>query len=228
MMPADEGAAAGLWADGYARLGRLLDAETCRALRGLYGREELFRSQIDMARYRFGEGSYRYFAYPLPDAVTALRERLFADLAPVANDWMKALGFEQRYPAALKTFLAQCKKAGQTRPTPLVLHYEAGGYNCLHQDLYGDIVFPFQIVIGLSDPYTEYQGGEFLLVEQRPRAQSVGHALRLEQGEGVVITTRYRPVKGTRGYYRSNIRHGVSRVTKGERFTLGIIFHDAK
>src|SRR5262249_53920465 len=134
MMPKAEGAAAGLWADGYAGLGRLLDAETCRALRGLYGHEDRFRSHIDMARYRFGEGSYRYFAYPLPEAVAELRERLYAQLAPVANDWMKALGIAQSYSAALKTFLAQCKKGGQARPTPLLLHYEAGGYNCLHQD----------------------------------------------------------------------------------------------
>jgi len=180
-----------------------------------------------MARYRFGEGSYRYFADPLPEPVATLRQTLYADLAPIADEWMKALGFEERFPPTLDSFLAHCHAHGQTRPTPLLLRYEAGGYNCLHQDLYGDIVFPFQIVVGLNDPYTDYEGGELLLVEQRPRAQSIGHALRLELGEAVVITTRFRPVKGTRGYYRTNIRHGVSRVTRGERHTLGIIFHDA-
>jgi hypothetical protein len=217
----------GLWADGYAKLGTLLAPKECRALSGLYGDEAHFRKHIDMARYRFGEGTYRYFAYPLPEKIEALRETLYADLAPVAGEWMQALGFDVNFPPALKTFLAHCKKHGQDRPTPLMLRYEAGGYNCLHQDLYGEIVFPFQIVIGLSDPAKDYDGGELLLVEQRPRAQSIGHALRLEQGEAVVITTRYRPVKGTRGHYRANLRHGVSRITKGERYTLGIIFHDA-
>ena len=216
-----------LWADGYAPLGKLLDAGECRTLRALYGDESAFRKHIDMARYRFGEGSYRYFAYPLPEKIARLRQELYADLAPIADEWMKALGLEARFPATLKSFLALCKKHGQTRPTPLLLRYEAGGYNCLHQDLYGDIVFPFQIVVGLSDPAKDYDGGELLLVEQRPRAQSVGHVLRLGLGEAVVITTRYRPVKGTRGHYRANLRHGVSRITKGERYTLGIIFHDA-
>jgi uncharacterized protein len=216
-----------LWADGYAPLGKLLDARECRDLRALFGKDDAFRKHIDMARYRFGEGSYRYFAYPLPEKIERLREELYAKLAPIADEWMKALGLESGFPATLKSFLAQCKKHGQTRPTPLLLRYEEGGYNCLHQDLYGEIVFPFQIVVGLSDPAKDYEGGELLLVEQRPRAQSIGHALRLGQGEAVVITTRYRPVKGTRGFYRANLRHGVSRITKGERYTLGIIFHDA-
>jgi hypothetical protein len=216
-----------LWADGYAPLGQLLSAGECRTLRALYSDETAFRKHIDMARYRFGEGSYRYFAYPLPEKVERLRDELYVDLAPIADDWMKVLGLEAEFPATLESFLALCKTHGQTRPTPLLLRYEEGGYNCLHQDLYGEIVFPFQIVIGLSDPTKDYEGGELLLVEQRPRAQSIGHVLRLGLGEAVVITTRYRPVKGTRGFYRANLRHGVSRITRGERYTLGIIFHDA-
>ncbi len=216
-----------LWADGYAPLGRLLNAGECRTLRSLYGDDAPFRKHIDMARYRFGEGDYRYFAYPLPGKVASLRESLYGDLAPIASEWMKSLGMERDFPLTLEVFLALCGQRDQTRPTPLLLHYKEGGYNCLHQDLYGEIVFPFQIVVGLSDPTKDYEGGELLLVEQRPRAQSIGHALRLGQGEAVVITTRYRPVKGTRGFYRANLRHGVSRITKGERYTLGIIFHDA-
>jgi len=216
-----------LWSDGYARLGKLLSASECRALCTLYADESAFRKHIDMARYRFGEGDYRYFAYPLPEKIASLRKTLYADLAPIAGEWMKSLGMEREFPPTLKGFLALCAQHDQTRPTPLLLHYKEGGYNCLHQDLYGEIVFPFQIVIGLSDPNADYEGGELLLVEQRPRAQSIGHVLRLEQGEAVVITTRYRPVKGTRGFYRANLRHGVSRITKGERYTLGIIFHDA-
>jgi hypothetical protein len=216
-----------LWAGGYAPLGKLFDAGACRELRALYSDETVFRKHIDMARYRFGEGSYRYFAYPLPGKIATLREELYATLAPIADDWMKALGFEAKFPATLESFLALCKTHGQTRPTPLLLRYEEGGYNCLHQDLYGEIVFPFQIVVGLSDPAKDYEGGELLLVEQRPRAQSIGHVLRLGLGEAVVITTRYRPVKGTRGFYRANIRHGVSRITRGKRYTLGVIFHDA-
>jgi hypothetical protein len=216
-----------LWADGYARLGPLLDADECRRLRALYDDDALFRKHIDMARYRFGEGTYRYFAYPLPAKIAALGETLYDELAPLASDWMTALGLAQTFPSSLEEFLTVCREHGQTRPTPLLLRYETGGYNCLHQDLYGEIVFPFQMVVGLSDPHKEYEGGELLLVEQRPRAQSIGHVLRLEQGEAVVITTRYRPVKGARGVYRANLRHGVSRITRGERMTLGIIFHDA-
>jgi hypothetical protein len=181
-----------------------------------------------MARYRFGEGQYRYFAYPLPTVVQDLRERLYAKLAPLATDWMAALGLARRYPETLDDFLVECRAGGQMRPTPLVLRYGESGYNCLHQDLYGAIVFPFQVIIGLSDPCADYDGGELLLVEQRPRAQSVGRVLRPGLGEGLVITTRYRPVKGTRGFYRATVRHGVSVVTRGERFALGIIFHDAE
>jgi hypothetical protein len=216
-----------LWSHGYARCGQLLDGAQCEGIRALYDRPELFRSRIDMKRFRFGRGEYQYFADPLPPRVTELRRDLYRTLAPIATAWMSALRLAVEYPPNLETFLDQCHAAGQTRPTPLLLRYREGDFNCLHQDLYGDVLFPFQVVIGLSRPDVEYSGGELLLVEQQPRAQSVGHALRLNQGEGVVITTRYRPVQGTRGYYRTNIRHGVSPILSGERYTLGIIFHDA-
>jgi hypothetical protein len=217
-----------LWRVGYGRLGRLLTRDLCEEVRGLYSRAELFRSRIDMARFRFGRGEYQYFSYPLPPLVKKLREKLYRDLAPTANQWMKALSIPADYPASLADFLELCHKHKQKRPTPLILRYGSGDFNCLHQDLYGEMFFPFQVVFGLSRPGDEYQGGEFLLVEQQPRAQSIGHAIRLEQGEAVVITTRYRPAKGSRGYYRTNIRHGVSPLLAGERYTLGIIFHDAE
>ena len=216
-----------LWARGYGRLGRLLCPRQCKDLRSLYENADLFRSRIDMARYRFGRGEYQYFAYPLPDVVETLRHELYSRLVETATEWMKALSLPQDYPRQLDEFLKSCHSAAQERPTPLVLRYGAGDFNCLHQDLYGDIFFPFQVVVGLSQPGTEFTGGELLLVEQQPRAQSIGHAIRLEQGEAVVITTRYRPVKGSRGYYRTNFRHGVSPLLSGERYTLGIIFHDA-
>jgi hypothetical protein len=216
-----------LWAAGYARMGTVLSEPECEQLRSLYDTEELFRSRVDMARYRFGRGEYRYFAYPLPELIAELREMLYGSLVEVANEWMAALSLPGDFPSELSCFLARCAAQGQNRPTPLMLHYTAGDFNCLHQDLYGDIVFPFQVVFGLSKPDREFKGGELLLVEQQPRAQSIGHAIRMEQGEAVVITTRYRPVKGSRGYYRTNLRHGVSPVLTGERFTLGIIFHDA-
>jgi hypothetical protein len=180
-----------------------------------------------MARYRFGRGEYQYFAYPLPPIVEELRQGLYPRLAGAARDWMAALSLDGDYPDHLDPFLAQCHEKGQVRPTPLLLRYSAGDYNCLHQDLYGEVVFPFQVVFCLSRPHEEFTGGELMLVEQQPRAQSMGQVLRLEQGEAVVITTRYRPAKGSRGYYRTNFRHGVSPVESGERYTLGIIFHDA-
>ena len=213
---------------GFARLGALLWREECDSLRDLYIDTTRFRSRIDMARYRFGEGEYQYFAYPLPELVAVLREALYVRLADSANDWMEALGRPGRFPAEHPAFLKQCAKSAQKRPTPLLLRYRAGDYNCLHQDVYGDVVFPFQVIFCLSRPDDEFTGGELLLVEQRPRAQSVGHAIRLGQGEAVVITTRWRPVRGSRGYYRANVRHGVSEVQSGERYTLGIIFHDGK
>jgi uncharacterized protein len=216
-----------LWAQGYARLGRLLSNEACDELRAVYSAEAPFRSTIEMQRYRFGRGEYRYFKYPLPERVQSLREQLYELLVPTARNWMKALGMTTHYPGTLRAYLRSCRTAGQGRPTPLLLRYRSTDFNCLHQDVYGALVFPFQVIAGLSAPQEEYQGGELLLVEQRPRAQSIGHALRIEKGEAIAITTRYRPVRGTKGFYRANIRHGVSQVTEGERFTLGIIFHDA-
>lgn len=221
-------AGASLWRNGYARLGRIVESAECEQLRGLYARTELFRSRIEMARYRFGRGEYQYFAYPLPPLVSELRQELYARLYAIANEWIAKLGLAADFPADLEKFLARCHARGQKRPTPLVLRYGAGDYNCLHQDVYGEVVFPFQVVIGLSRQDEEFTGGELLLVEQRPRAQSVGHAIRLQQGEAVVITTRYRPVEGSRGFYRANLKHGVSPILSGERFTLGVIFHDAE
>jgi hypothetical protein len=212
---------------GYGRLGPVLSQAECEELRALYDLPDRFRSRIDMARFRFGRGEYKYFANPLPDLVAHLRETLYRELADCANQWMAALSLPGEYPASLSDFLERCHERGQNRPTPLLLHYRAGDFNCLHQDLYGDVVFPFQVVFCLSKPGVEFSGGELLLVEQQPRAQSIGHAIRMEQGEAEVITTRYRPSKGARGYYRTNFRHGVSPVLDGERYTLGIIFHDA-
>jgi hypothetical protein len=216
-----------LWRCGHGRLGTVLTKPEAEQLRTLYTEGGSFRSRIDMARYRFGRGEYQYFAYPLPKIVDELRRELYPRLVQPARDWMAALSLDISYPDNLDDFLAQCHESGQVRPTPLLLRYAAGDFNCLHQDLYGDIVFPFQVVFCLSRPQEEFTGGELLLVEQQPRAQSIGQVIRLEQGEAVVITTRYRPAKGSRGYYRTNFRHGVSPVETGERYTMGIIFHDA-
>ncbi len=217
-----------LWDKGYGRLGSVLTRSECEELRALYGEYDRFRSRIDMERFRFGKGEYQYFAYPLPAMVAKLRTSLYNELAGPANEWMQALSLPSEYPADLKGFLDTCHRQGQNRPTPLLLRYRAGDYNCLHQDLYGKVAFPFQVIFCLSRPDDEFTAGELLLMEQRPRAQSVGHAIRLEQGEGVAITTRYRPAKGTRGWYRTNFRHGVSPLLSGERYTLGIIFHDGE
>jgi hypothetical protein len=216
-----------LWSQGYGRIGHLLPREECEALRTRYGEPDLFRSRIDMARFQFGRGEYQYFAYPLPRIVGELRKALYPKLAEIANPWMQALSLDGGFPADLASFLERCHAQGQTRPTPLLLRYRTGDYNCLHQDLYGDAVFPFQVIVGLSRPGEDFTGGELLLTEQRPRAQSMGHAVRLEQGEAVAITTRYRPVPGARGYHRTTMRHGVSPILSGERYTLGLIFHDA-
>lgn len=216
-----------LWTHGYARAGILLSRAECESLRALYDDPAMFRSRIDMARYRFGRGEYQYFTYPLPKRVAELRESLYHDLSPLANEWMAALGLAAGYPETLAPFLEHCHQRDQNRPTPLLLRYRQGDYNCLHQDLYGEVFFPFQTVICLSRAGEEFEGGELLLVEQQPRAQSIGRAIPLQQGEGVVITTRYRPGKSARGYFRANTRHGVSPILSGERFTLGIIFHDA-
>ncbi len=213
---------------GYARLPNLLTPDECACVVALYDDDTRFRSRIDMARYRFGVGEYRYFAAPLPPLVADLRTHAYPPLAAVANRWMAALGVRDRFPDDLGAFLARCHAKGQRQPTPLLLRYAAGGYNCLHQDLYGEVAFPLQIAVFLNRRDVDYEGGEFLLVEQRPRAQSRGEAIATDHGEGVVFTTRYRPVRGSRGHYRVNVRHGVSPVRRGTRHTLGIIFHDAK
>jgi len=213
---------------GYALTGAVLTAAECRALIALYGQRECFRSRIEMSRFRFGVGEYKYFAAPLPPLIQTLREGLYLRLAPIASAWVKALDGSAPFPPQLFSFLDRCHQAGQARPTPLLLRYEAGGYNCMHQDIYGEIVFPLQFTCVLSRREIDYRGGEFLLLEQRPRAQSSGQAITLEQGEAILFATRYRPVKGIRGYHRANIRHGVSRLHSGLRFSLGVIFHDAK
>jgi hypothetical protein len=218
---------ASLWQRGYAT-DTLLTAEECNALVALYSKDQLFRSRIDMKRFRFGEGEYKYFAYPLPPLVQTLREIMYPPLAVIANGWAKALGQTDIFPMTHDKLLAFCRKNGQTKPTPLLLRYSSGDYNCLHQDLYGTIAFPLQLTAFLSRPDRDFTGGEFLLVEQRPRAQSRGEVLSPEQGEIVIFATRHRPVQGSRGYYRVNMRHGVSTVRSGSRFTLGVIFHDAQ
>lgn len=214
-------------AGGFARLGKILSPRTSDRLRELYPDHARFRSTIDMQRFRFGRGEYRYFSYPLPADVDRLRHELYLELLPVARQWSLALHLGAEYPPELDDFLRMCHRSGQRRPTPLLLRYRAGDFNCLHQDLYGALFFPFQVIVSLSEPGTDFSGGELLLVEQRPRAQSIGRALSLEKGEAVAIATRFRPVQGKRGIYRSTFRHGVSPVTHGERYTLGIIFHDA-
>lgn len=216
-----------LWARGYSQTSPILSRRDCQSLVTLYKDESRFRKRVDMARHRFGVGEYKYFARPLPSIVKQLRETLYPPLATVANSWMDALNTDIRYAPTLSAFLHHCAKLGQVQPTPLLLRYEAEGYNCLHQDLYGEAVFPLQVAAFLNRPGEDYTGGEFLLVEQRPRAQSSGEAILPTQGTLVIFTTRMRPVAGTRGYYRVNVRHGVSRLRSGQRFTLGIIFHDA-
>jgi hypothetical protein len=211
---------------GYARV-PLLSAAECRGLAALYDKADGFRSRVVMQRHGYGSGEYKYLSYPLPEIVARLRAALYPPLAAIANDWGVRLGEDRRFPERLEDYLTQCHAAGQTRPTPLLLRYGAGDYNCLHQDLYGDLVFPLQLAILLSEPGTDFTGGEFLLVEQRPRMQSRGEAIALAQGEAVIFPVRHRPVSGTRGTYRVTMRHGVSRVRSGVRQTLGIIFHDA-
>lgn len=205
----------------------LLDAATCDRLAGLYDRDERFRKRIVMEERAYGRGEYKYFAYPLPDEVAALRAALYSPLAEVANRWRRALGEEAAYPPTLAEYLARCRAAGQTRPTPLLLRYRAEGFNCLHQDLYGDLAFPLQAVVLLSRPGVDFTGGEFVLVEQRPRAQSRAEIVPLEQGEMAIFPVNHRPAEGKRGTYRLTMRHGVSRVRSGLRHTLGLIFHDA-
>ena len=217
-----------LWELGYAKTPALLTPDECAEMIALYDDEARFRSRVDMARYRFGLGDYKYFADPLPPLVQALRTHAYPPLAAIANQFETALDTATLHPTQLGELLAICHRRGQTKPTPLLLHYETGGYNCLHQDLYGEVVFPLQLTCFLSRRGADYEGGDFLLVEQRPRAQSIGEAIHAEQGEILIFTTRYRPVESVRGYYRATMRHGVSRLTRGERYTLGVIFHDAK
>ena len=212
---------------GFALTRALLTPSDCAELRVLYTDPARFRSRVDMARYRFGVGEYKYFSEPLPPIVQEMRERMYPPLAAIANRWEAALKTRVRHSADLAGLLTLCARRGQRKPTPLLLRYEAGGYNCLHQDLYGEVVFPLQLTVLLSEPGKDFEGGEFLLVEQRPRAQSRGSVVHLEQGEAVVFTTRYRPAAGARGHHRVSMRHGVSRVLTGERYTLGVIFHNA-
>lgn len=215
-------------AQGSAVLAGLLSPDECETLIALYFREELFRSRVVMERHGFGRGEYKYFAYPLPAIVADLRALLYPQLVPIANRWNRDLGLDIRYPARHVAFLDRCHRAGQTKPTPLLLRYEAGDYNCLHQDLYGEQVFPLQATILLSKPGRDFEGGEFVLTEQRPRRQSRPEVVPLRQGDGVLFAVHTRPVQGTRGFYRVTLRHGVSRVRSGRRCTLGIIFHDAQ
>jgi hypothetical protein len=213
---------------GCALIGPLLESEQCEALAGLYESEGIFRSRVVMARHGYGRGEYQYFAYPLPPLIAALRTALYPPLAEVANRWNEAMGIEVRYPRELNAFLDRCHEAGQLKPTPLLLRYGPDDYNCLHQDLYGEHVFPIQVAFLLGKPGVDFTGGEFVLTEQRPRMQSRAEVVPLDQGQGVIFPVNHRPVQGTRGIYRVNLRHGVSRLRSGRRHTLGIIFHDAK
>jgi hypothetical protein len=219
--------AAALDADGCATAGPLLGPADCAALAEAYDDEARFRSRVVMARHGFGRGEYKYFAYPLPEIVATLRSALYPPLAGVANRWHAAMGEAPRFPADHAAYLARCHAAGQTKPTPLVLRYGPGDYNCLHQDLYGEHVFPLQATVLLSRPGADFAGGEFVLTEQRPRMQSRAEVVPLRQGEAVIFPVRHRPVRGTRGVYRVTMRHGVSRLRSGRRVTLGVIFHDA-
>ena len=215
-------------ARGYAVIPDLLDAESRNELRALFDEDAAFRSTVVMERHGYGRGVYRYFAAPLPPLVQKLRESLYAQLAPVADAWAEALREEQRYPATLDEFLARCHASGQTRPTPLLLRYRTGDHNALHRDLYGDIAFPLQVTVLLSEPGRDFSGGEFVLVEQRPRQQSLAHVVPLRAGDAVAFPNAVRPARGARGYVRTSFRHGVGEVRGGERVTLGVIFHDAR
>lgn len=215
---------------GNAVLPQLLSATECAALAALYDSadERTFRSRVVMQRHGFGQGEYRYFSHPLPDVVAGLREAMYPHLAPIANQWNTAMGIDVRYPAQHADFIARCHAAGQVRPTPLLLQYGPGDYNCLHQDLYGEHVFPLQVAVLLSQPGSDFTGGEFVLTEQRPRMQSRAEVVPLQRGDAVVFAVHHRPVQGTRGPYRVQMRHGVSRLRSGQRHTLGVIFHDAE
>jgi hypothetical protein len=221
-------ATADLDAQGCAVLKGLLSPDECRGLSALYPDDRRFRSRVVMGRHGFGRGEYKYFSYPLPDLIAELRPLLYAQLQGVANRWNEAMGIDIRYPPGHDAFLKRCHAAGQVRPTPLLLQYGAGDYNCLHQDLYGEHVFPLQVAILLSEPGRDFTGGEFVLAEQRPRMQSRPEVVPLSQGDAVAFAVHVRPVQGMRGFYRVNLRHGVSRIRSGHRHTVGVIFHDAK
>ena len=212
---------------GNAVMEHLLSPEECRTIAGLYPKDEIFRSRVVMGRHGFGRGEYKYFSYPLPDLLGGLRTAVYPHLVPIANHWNEAMGIDARYPEKHADFIEYCHKAGQVRPTPLLLQYGAGDYNCLHQDLYGEHIFPLQLAILLSNPGADFDGGEFVMTEQRPRMQSRPMVVPLRQGDGVVFAVHNRPVQGTRCTYRVNLRHGVSRIRSGHRHTVGIIFHDA-
>jgi hypothetical protein len=214
-------------ARGNAVLEGLLSPDECQALAAMYPRDDLFRSRIVMARHGFGRGEYKYFSYPLPDIIARLRTALYPHLAPIANRWNEAMGIDVRYPDEHRDFIARCHRAGQSKPTPLLLQYQEDDYNCLHQDVYGEHLFPLQVAILLAEPGRDFTGGEFVMTEQRPRMQSRAEVVPLRQGDAVVFTVRSRPVPGSRGVYRVNLRHGVSRIRSGQRHTVGIIFHDA-
>jgi hypothetical protein len=215
-------------AQGCAALDGFLSANECASLATLYTQEHLFRSRVVMGRHGFGRGEYKYFRYPVPELIGELRTAIYPRLVPLANQWNETMGFDVRYPAQHGDFIARCHAAGQSRPTPLLLQYGPGDYNCLHQDLYGEHVFPLQMAILLSEPGRDFTGGEFVLTEQRPRMQSRPEVVPLRQGDAVIFAVHHRPVQGTRGTYRVNLRHGVSRVRSGQRHTLGVIFHDAQ
>jgi len=217
----------GLDSQGNATIKGMLSPTECRSIAGLYTNDALFRSRVVMARHGFGRGEYQYFCYPLPDVLTNLRTAIYPHLVPIANRWNAAMGIAVRYPEHHADFIARCHKAGQVKPTPLLLQYGIDDYNCLHQDLYGEHVFPLQLAILLSRPGEDFTGGEFVMTEQRPRMQTRPVVVPLDQGDGVIFAVHHRPVQGTRGVYRVNMRHGVSRVRSGHRYTLGLIFHDA-
>ena len=213
---------------GYAVTPRILSDDECDELKGIFGEDDRFRTTVDMRRVRFGSGVYKYLDNPLPEAVRGLREAFYPPLSEVANEWARKLRVEEEFPDTLQEFLECCHEKGQTRPTPLILRYEEGDYNALHQDVYGEVGFPFQVLAVLSQREEDYTGGEFLLMTQRPRAQSIGEAITLDQGEVLIFPNKHRPVEGKRGHYRVNVRHGVSPLRSGERYALGIIFHDSE
>ena len=213
---------------GFAVTGQLLTEQECEALVNRFESDAPYRKHVVMARHNYGRGDYKYFAYPLPGSVSMLRQAVYPHLAPVANEWAMRLRRDIRFPDSHDDYLQKCHDAGQVRPTPLVLRYREGDFNCLHQDLYGDLYFPFQMVVLLSEPGRDFEGGEFMLVENRPRAQSVGSVVKLQRGQAIIFAVNERPRMGARGYHRTTLRHGVSELQYGERYTLGIIFHDAK